>query len=102
MPPFLFFLIRHALIGFGLAAAFVAVMLGFDVTGLGTLIANSPSGTFAAAILTFALGLTFAGVQMGIAIMALGDRPPEDARPPADLLEPVPVPVRARPPKEPA
>ena len=78
MPTLVRFLLRHALIGFVLAMVFVGALLAFDVARLGTLVWASPSGGLAVAALTFALGLTFGSVQMGVAVMLLGednDRP---------------------------
>lgn len=73
MPTLVRFLARHALVGFGLAVVFVGALLALDVAGLGTLVWRSPDGAMAAAALTFAVGLTFASVQMGIAVMLLGE-----------------------------
>lgn len=72
MPDLIKLLIRNAAIGFGGAVVFVALLLATDTNGLGTLIARSESGVIAAAMLTFFLGLTFAGLQMGWAVMLAG------------------------------
>lgn len=74
LPPLIRFLIRHALIGFGLAVVFVALLLVFDVGGLAGLMMSSPSGPLAAVVLTFAMGLTFSSIQMGFAVMFLAGR----------------------------
>jgi len=71
MPAHVLFLARHALIGFALAACFVGTMAWFDIAGLRTLAAKSDSTLVAFPVLTFFLGLTFASVQMGAAIMLL-------------------------------
>ncbi len=71
MPAHVVFLARHALIGFALAVAFVGVMAWFDIASLRTLAAKSDSTLVAFPVLTFFLGLTFASVQMGAAIMLL-------------------------------
>lgn len=71
MPAHVLFLARHALIGFVLAACFVGAMAWFDIAGLRTLAAKSDSTLVAFPVLTFFLGLTFASVQMGAAIMLL-------------------------------
>lgn len=92
MPPHVLFLARHALIGFAIAALFVGAMVGFDVGGFATLAGKSGAGPLAVAVLTFFLGLTFASVQMGAAIMLLpkddGDasRGGGSARAPAGLV----------------
>ncbi|MGD1885775.1 MAG: hypothetical protein ACFB01_01325 [Cohaesibacteraceae bacterium] len=79
VPPMVRFLISHALVGFGLAAAFVAALIGFDVGNVGTVLRQSGIAVPATLLLTFVLGLTFASVQMGIAIMT-GNTPegPDD------------------------
>lgn len=74
LPVLVRFLMRHALIGFGIAILFVAALLGVDAKGLRTLMLASPDGLLAAGVLTFAMGLTFSSVQMGIAVMLLPDR----------------------------
>ena len=71
MPAHVRFLLRNALIGFALAVAMVGAMVGFDFAGLRTLAAQSNSGLVAFPVLAFFLGLTFASVQMGAAIMLL-------------------------------
>ncbi|QRG08100.1 hypothetical protein EZH22_07130 [Xanthobacter dioxanivorans] len=78
MPFLVRFLVRHAGIGVGVAAIFVALLVVLDVAHLGTLLATSPDGLLAVGVLTFALGLTFGSVQMGFAVMLLGarDEPP--------------------------
>lgn len=70
MPVLVRMLINHALIGFGIAAIFVAGLIWFDMGGLGTLILSSDSGWLALFMLTFFLGLTFGSAQMGFAIMS--------------------------------
>ncbi|PWR25919.1 hypothetical protein [Zavarzinia aquatilis] len=73
LPPLVRLLARNAAFGFLVAICFVAAMLLLDINGLGTLILHSPDGIIATFALTFATGLTFGGVQMGIAIMQLAD-----------------------------
>ena len=66
------FVIKHTAFGFGLSAIFVTVLVWTDVAQLRTLFAASPVGWLAAFLLFFFTGLTFASVQLGIAIMQLG------------------------------
>ncbi len=73
MPHLILFLARHALTGFAVAAFFVAAVVGFDVAGVGSMMARSEHGFLLAALLFFKLGLTFASVQMGVAVFALKD-----------------------------
>lgn len=72
MPDLIKLLLRNAAIGFAGAAAFVALLLLTDTNGLGTLVRQSESGLIATAMLTFFLGLTFASLQMGWAVMLSG------------------------------
>ena len=65
--------IRQCLIGFALAVAFVALLLGFDVAGLRSLIMATQGGWIALFLLVFFNGLVFAGVQFAITIMAMGE-----------------------------
>lgn len=69
MPEMVRFLVKHALIGMGLGAAFVIALLYFDVGKLQSLMMKSPSGWIAAALLAFFVGSTFAAAQMGMAVM---------------------------------
>lgn len=73
MPFLVRFLVRHAVIGIGVAAVFVALMVAFDVAHLGTLFATSADGPLAIIVLTLALGVTFGSVQMGFAVMLMSD-----------------------------
>ncbi len=62
------FFVAHALIGYGIAAVFVAILLWFDVAGLGTLVWNSDVGWLAVLMLVLFLGQSFAGLQIGFAV----------------------------------
>ncbi|MBK8158571.1 MAG: hypothetical protein IPK59_07315 [Rhodospirillaceae bacterium] len=64
-------MLRHALAGFVMAIAFVALILLLDLGGLATLVSTSELGVLAVALLTFFTGLTFASLQMGIAVMSM-------------------------------
>jgi len=76
------FAVKHTAFGFGLAAVFVTALVWADVAGLGTLFAAAPAGWLAAGMLVFFTGLTFASVQLGIAIMQLGREDGRSARAP--------------------
>lgn len=80
MPKLVRFLLVHAALGFGLAIAFTAVLLTYDVSGLARLIARDRAGWLAVSVLTFVLGLTFGSLQMGAAVM-LSHRGGEDGHP---------------------
>ena len=72
MPELVRFYIRHVLIGFGLSAIFLAMLLCFDVAGLYGLITGSEAGLLAGLVFWVLNGIVFAGVQFGWAVMALG------------------------------
>ena len=97
MPLLVRFLIRHAVIGVGLAMVLVALLLGFDVARLGTLVWGSPTGWIAVTALTIALGITLGSVQMGFAVMLLADEAPgpdDEGRGGGHRRALVPAPVR--------
>lgn len=72
------FLVRHALIGFAIAALFVQLLVRLDIGQLGTLMAQSDVGVMATWLLSFFMGLTFASAQMGIAVLLKFAAPRED------------------------
>lgn len=96
MPYLVRAYIRHCLIGFAVAALFVAGLIWGDVVGLGHLVRHSAGGTLAIAMLFIFNGLVFAGVQFAIYIMGL---PQEDGgggkRAPEPIRAPALVPVRS-------
>lgn len=73
MPKLVRLFILHGALGLGLGVAFTALLLWLDVAGLGRLVAASPQGWLAAAMLAWFSGITFGGAQIGIAVMRLGD-----------------------------
>ncbi|MCF6232306.1 MAG: hypothetical protein L3J36_04290 [Rhodobacteraceae bacterium] len=75
MPKLVRLYIRHVLIGFAIAAAFVAMLLWFNVMNLWHLISTSDVGVLALIILWFAHGIVFAGVQFGLAVMSMAEPP---------------------------
>lgn len=80
MPKLIRLYITNVAIGFGLSAAFLAMLVGFDVAGLGHLILDTDMGFVAAAMIFVANGIIFAGVQFGIAVMRLAETPEEPPR----------------------
>lgn len=99
MPKLLKFLLVNAVIGFGVAVVFVAALIVLDVGGFSTLTARSDVALMAVSVLTFFLGLTFASVQMGIAVMMLpkdDDAGPRGGRRLPAVLTPAYVRVRVR------
>jgi hypothetical protein len=97
MPKLVRLYITHCAIGFAIAAAFVAGLVAFDVAGLRHLVLDTQSGWLAGAMLVFSNGVVFAGVQFGIAVMLMADRPegPRGGRRRPIGHVPVPVPVVA-------
>ena len=73
MPPLVRFMIMHAAVGFALAFVFVGAILAVDLSGLRSLMMASDMGWIALFMLTFFSGLTFASVQMGLAVMMMGE-----------------------------
>lgn len=77
MPKLIRLYIINVLIGFAIAAAFVAMLLWFNIANLWSLVSNSDAGLLAVFILWFANGIVFAGVQFAIAVMRLKDDTPK-------------------------
>ncbi len=98
MPELIKLYIRNVAIGFGIAAAFVAGLLWFDIMGLWQLISSSSSGLLAVFMLWFMNGIVFAGVQFAWAVMALAqdedEGGPRRGTPVAHDLVPVRVPAK--------
>jgi apolipoprotein N-acyltransferase len=74
MPKLVKLYIRNVLIGFGVAAAFVAMLLWFNVMNLWGLVTHSESGILAVFLLWFMHGIVFAGVQFAWAVMSLAEK----------------------------
>ncbi|MFY0690835.1 MAG: hypothetical protein JXR14_02820 [Paracoccaceae bacterium] len=79
MPSHIKFLFKHAVIGAFAAFTFVGLLLWFNVMNLWSLVSQSPDGPLALVVMTAFFVITFSSVQMGIAIMALGEK--DDAGP---------------------
>ena len=100
MPKLVRMYIKNVLIGFAISAAFVALLIGFDVGGLRHLLTSSGAGYLAVAMLWFANGIVFAGVQFAIAVMAMrekDDTPRGGTRAPVTTRTPARVYVAAKP-----
>ncbi|TCO71283.1 hypothetical protein [Rhodovulum euryhalinum] len=105
MPKLVSLYIRHTMIGFVLSAAFVSMLMFFNVANLWHLVTHVSGGWLAAALLFMFNGIVFSGVQFGIAVMSMardeddgsrGRRQPERVRGLAEVLVPIPVPVSDR------
>ncbi|WP_172297083.1 hypothetical protein [Pseudoruegeria sp. HB172150] len=95
MPQLVRFYIRHTLIGFAVAAAFVAALLWFNVANLWHLVSTSDVGVLAVFLLFMFHGIVFSGVQFGISIMRLAeDDADRGSRGPQHAEALVPIPVR--------
>ncbi len=73
MPELVKLYIRQVLIGFALAAVFVALLLWANVANLQHLIFNASGGYLALFLLVFFNGIVFGGVQFAIAIMRMAE-----------------------------
>jgi hypothetical protein len=73
MPKLVALYIRHVLIGFGLAAVFVALLLWTNVGNLWHLVTASDVGVMAVIMLFMGNGIVFSGVQFAITVMRMGD-----------------------------
>lgn len=96
MPKLVRLYITHTAIGFVLSAIFVAMLVWFNVAGVGNLILGSDIGWVAAIMLVVMNGVVFAGAQFAIAVMRLAE---DDDKPRGGLrqhLTPIPVRVEAR------
>lgn len=67
-PELLKFLLRNALIGFGVSLVFVCAMVALNVAHLRDLVFNSPDGLIGFVLLVVLNGLTFASVQIALAV----------------------------------
>jgi hypothetical protein len=90
MPKLIRLYITSVAIGFGLAAAFVAMLVWFDVAGLGHLVLETSSGWIAGLMLWVSNGVIFAATQFGIAVMNLAEKD-ETPRGGRRQLRPVPI-----------
>lgn len=91
LPKLVRLYITQCLIGFGLGAVFVALLLTFNVAGLRGLIWATDGGWLALVMLVVANGVVFAGVQFAIRIMRMADPDDQDPGPNLPLtLQPIP------------
>jgi hypothetical protein len=78
MPDLIKMYIRQSIIGFGLSAVFVALLLYFNVVNLWHLVTHTDVGPLAVFLLWLFNGIVFAGVQFGISIMLMADSNDDD------------------------
>ncbi|MEP4037239.1 MULTISPECIES: hypothetical protein [unclassified Pseudophaeobacter] len=93
MPKLVKLYIKNVIIGFCIAAGFVAMLLWFNVMNLWGLISQSSDGLLAVFLLWFMNGIVFAGVQFAWVIMSMAqkDDGPRGGTPVAHRFEPAPV-----------
>ena len=99
MPALVRLYIQSVALGFGIAGAFTAGLLWFDVAGLGHLVMASDIGWVAAVMLVVFNGIVFSAVQFAFRIRGLAEAEegPKGGRGASEpILIPVPVPVRNR------
>jgi uncharacterized membrane protein len=101
MPELVRLYIRHVLIGWGIAALFVVMLVWLDVAGLRHLILETDMGWVAALALFISNGALFAGAQFAIAVMLMAedDNGPRGGRREraAKVWLPVAIPVEDKP-----
>ena len=87
--------ILNCLFGFILSGTFTALILWFDVAGIGHLVTTVSGGWLAALVFFMLNGIVFAGVQTGIVVMTMEyddtSKPPRGRRQPVAAPAPVPV-----------
>ncbi|RVT85205.1 hypothetical protein DXV76_05385 [Rhodobacteraceae bacterium CCMM004] len=75
-------ILRNYAIGFGLAAVFTGLLIGFDVGHLRHLVLNVSGGYMALGLLFVFNGLVFAGAQVAAAVLLMTEVEPPRKRPP--------------------
>ena len=95
MPIIFRFYIKHCLIGFGVAAAFVVGLLWLNIANLWHLISTSDIGLMAVVVFWVLNGIVFAGVQTGVAVMLMTEKDEGDQGPKGGSPEAL-VPIRVQ------
>lgn len=101
MPKLVRLYIVQTAIGFAISAAFVAMILYFNVANLWHLVTHTSAGPLAVFLLWLFNGIVFSGVQFGISIFRMAeetggdDGGKRDALPAAPERAAVPIPLRA-------
>lgn len=97
MPKLIQFYIRQALMGYALSAAFVGLLMWFNVANLWHLVSTSDVGWLAVLMLFVFNGIVFTGAQVSISVLRMGeseeDGPRGGRRAPILPAVPVAVPV---------
>ena len=87
--------LRHCAVGFLAAAVFVAMLLFYDIAGLGRLVMNSDIGWLAVFLLWFFHGTIFGAVQFAVSVM-LDAEDDDDNDHHGGRMIPIRVPVQSR------
>lgn len=95
MPKLIRLYVTNVAIGFGIAGIFLVALLGLDVAGLRHLVLQTEMGWLAGLMIYMFSGTLFAGVQFGIAVMAMAEREPPRGGGLRQHGAPVPVRVTA-------
>ena len=80
MPKLIRLYITQAAIGFGLAGAFVGMLLWFNIANLWHLVTHSDMGFLAVLVLWVSNGVVFGGVQFAISVMRIKDDDDDEPR----------------------
>lgn len=91
MPKLVRLYITNVAIGYGLSAAFVALLVWFDIANLGHLVLETEMGWLAALMMFVSNGVIFAGAQFAIAVMRQAE---SDEGPRGGTRAPTLIPVR--------
>ncbi|MCU4653149.1 hypothetical protein N8I71_09920 [Roseibacterium sp. SDUM158016] len=97
MPDHIRFILRHAAFGAVIAAAFVAMLLVFNVGNLWHLVTHTAEGPIAVVMLFVFCTITFGSAQIGYKIMTMGeddDKPSGGKRDAIRVFDAIPIPVR--------
>lgn len=95
MPHLIRLYIRQVIIGYGISAAFVALLMYFNVANLWSLISGSTVGWLALLMLWVFNGIVFSGVQFALALpKGHGEDDDRGKRDTVPVLMSEPVPVR--------
>ncbi len=90
MPKLIRLYITQVLVGFAIAAVFVAGLLALNVAHLWDLVRNNDAGLMAVFLLWFMNGIVFAGVQFAWKVMSMAesDDGPRRGSPVVEHFEP--------------
>lgn len=71
LPSLVRFMLRHAATGIAVGWALMLTAIWADLGGLGRLLAGSPDGGLATALLAILFAITFGAVGIGVGVMSL-------------------------------